>query len=68
LCLWTVKTSILVHVYWGGLQPYPPAEEVDLLAKTSDAYTHARSYLDAHQADKQDGRPFANTKVVCGKT
>ncbi|KAK2181344.1 hypothetical protein NP493_403g06001 [Ridgeia piscesae] len=46
-----------------ALEPYPPAEEVDLLAKTSDAYTHARSYLDAHQADKQDGRPFANTKV-----
>jgi len=63
-----VKTSILIHVYWGGLQPYPPAEEVNLVAKTSEAYTHARSYLDARQADKQNGWPSTDMKVVCGKT
>ncbi|KAK2166906.1 hypothetical protein NP493_1300g00064 [Ridgeia piscesae] len=46
-----------------ALEPYPPAEEVNLVAKTSEAYTHARSYLDARQADKQNGWPSTDMKV-----
>ncbi|KAI0213188.1 hypothetical protein LSAT2_001812 [Lamellibrachia satsuma] len=46
-----------------GLAFPPPDEDVELRGKKQDNYSHVRSYLDAHQNDSHDGRPFTNMKV-----
>ncbi|KAI0241378.1 mRNA cap guanine-N7 methyltransferase [Lamellibrachia satsuma] len=45
------------------LEPFPPDEDVELMGKKQDNYSHVRSYLGAHQNDRHDGRPFTNMKV-----